>query len=222
MPAKLTKLAIVLLAAGQAKRFGSKKQLAQVNEASAAPQPMLVRALNRLMASSKLHCEQSSIFVALAPDSSELMTLLPPEIQAITCKESHLGLGVTIQNVMVHLENHNVLKPQTQKYSHVLFCLADQVALETHHIDSLISSCLNNPDKLIAAKTRGGISAPAIFPEYSFDELKKLTGDKGAKSVLIKFQPELVLVDLPEAAVDIDTQMDLTQWNSQIIKREQA
>jgi len=216
VPAKPKKLAIVLLAAGQSKRFGDNKQLALVENVSGSAQPLMLCVLEQLLESKASLADNCEVIVALAPNQPKITQLLSPNTKLLVCPDSHLGMGHTIQNVIYQIENlkHDI--------THVMLVLADQVALDTKHFNQVLTTWQNNPDKLIAANTSTGMTAPAIFPAFCFEALKKLEGDKGAKSVLKQFQTSLVLVNLPEAAIDIDTQLDLTQWNSQIIKREQA
>jgi molybdenum cofactor cytidylyltransferase len=54
---------------------------------------------------------------------------------------------------------------------------------------------------------------PVIFPRYCFTDLMSLKGDKGAKILLHKYKESLQEVLLPNAAIDIDTQKDLSNWH---------
>lgn len=54
----------------------------------------------------------------------------------------------------------------------------------------------------------GAIGPPSLLPRDLFAELAALTGDRGARALLERERGRLLLVDAPEAFVDIDTAAD--------------
>ena len=65
-------------------------------------------------------------------------------------------------------------------------------------------------NQIVCAKYQGKRGVPAVFPASFFDNLKKLSGDKGAKMLLQKTDLSVVELVLPEASMDIDTVTDLS------------
>ena len=53
---------------------------------------------------------------------------------------------------------------------------------------------------------------PVIFPHSVFPELLALRGDHGAKRLLLRQPKRTTFVDIPNAAIDIDTPDDLTNY----------
>ncbi len=78
----------------------------------------------------------------------------------------------------------------------------DQPAVTAQHLQALMA----NGD-LAASQYAGRRGVPAYFPASTFDELKKLTGDTGARALLQTART----VELPHGELDIDTTQDLEQ-----------
>ncbi len=79
----------------------------------------------------------------------------------------------------------------------------------TTRLEHLVSVWRRAPRCLVAARYRDTLGAPAIFPRWSFPELLRLHGDAGAKQLLLHFDAYVLALDVPEAAMDIDTPADL-------------
>ena len=59
-----------------------------------------------------------------------------------------------------------------------------------------------------AARYDGRIGVPAILPRRLWTAIEQLGGDQGARA-LLRDAPSLTLVEMPGAALDIDTPADL-------------
>jgi molybdenum cofactor cytidylyltransferase len=90
----------------------------------------------------------------------------------------------------------------------VMLMLCDQPLITNVQLQSLVSAWQAAPEQIIASEYHQSIGVPAIFPASYFDQLLGLEGDKGAKSLLIKHQADLIRISLPEAEFDIDTLAD--------------
>jgi molybdenum cofactor cytidylyltransferase len=90
----------------------------------------------------------------------------------------------------------------------VMLMLCDQPLITDVQLQSLVSAWQATPEQIIASEYHQSIGVPAIFPASYFDQLLGLEGDKGAKSLLIKHQADLIRISLPEAEFDIDTLAD--------------
>jgi len=190
-------LEIVILAAGASSRLGSSKQLLTINGES-----LVYRAANT---ASKL----AAIFnlkpplVIVGKDQTEVkqsITDLP--VLTIYNAQWQQGMGYSIATAVNHLD------AQT---SAVLIMTCDQVLLNSELLKPMIKKWQSNRQQIIASTYQETIGIPVIFPRQCFTELLKLNSDKGARQVIEKYKPQLLLFDLPEAAQDLDTREDAVQ-----------
>jgi len=211
-------LKIILLAAGKSQRFNgikllstlsSRQTLMATSELKKQSTTLIEHVLNQLgNALHELNIADNNLQVATGLYHQQLSALIGDRYHIHYCENAHLGLGHTIaQSVSEILEAQGTAKP-----SHILFALADQVALTTDDYIHLIEQSLSTPNKLVCAEAEKELMPPAIFPQHYFKELTTLYGDKGAKALLHKNKDNLQPVLLDKAAIDIDTQQDLIDW----------
>ena len=204
MPANDHSTVAVLLAAGLSRRFGGIKQLANVvsDEGEAS---LLEQGVKTLLKS-----KVDRLVVATGDYHSLLAELDLPNVTLLKCPNSAQGLGHTIADVASYLRN------EQEYFSHILFFLADQVAVSFEEINRLIETSLANPERLVSAQFDLSLSPPVIFPRAYIGQLTQLEGDKGAKAILLSHKENLIPVRMNSASVDIDTQLELDSWNHQI------
>ncbi|MCK9194674.1 MAG: nucleotidyltransferase family protein [Nevskia sp.] len=183
-------LAVVILAAGAARRYGGAKQLAQFEGAS------LVR--RAALAALSVADDVTVITGAYA----EVVTA---DLQALPLKILHnpdwaLGMG--------HSLAYGFNAPQTQRAAATLLMLADQVLIGAPQLRFLIATHRQFPERIVAADHGEHLGPPCLFPAAYYPELAALSGDRGARGLLQKHGAFVVPVALPEAAVDIDTPED--------------
>ena len=95
-----------------------------------------------------------------------------------------------------------------------MICLADMPLVPASHLDVVLSEAVSH--QAVMSSSQGTLMPPAAFHQNLFDELTKLSGDQGAKSVFLKCNKR-VSVELPAGThLDVDTPEDLA-----IIKAEQ-
>jgi molybdenum cofactor cytidylyltransferase len=90
-----------------------------------------------------------------------------------------------------------------------LVLLVDQPRVDAAAIARLITAWRRRPTVPAAARYDGRPGVPAVLPRRHWHALKSLRGDEGARALLREAAP--TLVDMPEAALDVDTPADL-QW----------
>ncbi|MFH0958626.1 MAG: nucleotidyltransferase family protein [Pseudomonadota bacterium] len=98
-----------------------------------------------------------------------------------------------------------------------MIILADQIFLNTLTINKLISESLENSDKIIVPTILKRRTTPVIFPESFFDELRKISGDKGGKEILARNPNMIHTVELGKAYNDID--IDTPEDYSKIVSK---
>jgi molybdenum cofactor cytidylyltransferase len=189
-------LHILVLAAGEGSRFGGAvKQLAMIGDKT-----MLEHALDTASTLAPY-----SVSVVLGCRHQQL-SLLVGETQVIINPHWKDGLGSSIACGVAALP---------ASASAVLIMLGDQPALSNMDLAGLTACyeqvCNNAVPPIVCASYADGLGVPAIFPKHFFKQLMALKGDVGAKPLL--HQNPVMAVPLPAAAIDIDTQEQLAQWN---------
>jgi len=193
---------IVVLAAGKSSRFNGIKMLAKINTEKGS-KAMLQSVLNNI--------EPLEVPTIIA--TGEYHHLLKENIitgaDFYFCSNAHLGMAHTIaqSTKFVHKTFKNI--------SHIMFVLADQVALTTEQYQLLLQQSKRYPSKLHYCQTAAGISAPSVFPTKYWSQLTELEGDKGAKSVIVANLKQSKGIEIENADIDIDQQEQLIQWNEQ-------
>ena len=89
----------------------------------------------------------------------------------------------------------------------LLLTLCDQPDIRAEQLGTLVAAWRATPDNVAAAAYAGTRGVPAIFPARCREALARLGGDRGAQAV-IAAEPDVTVVDMPEAAFDVDTPED--------------
>jgi molybdenum cofactor cytidylyltransferase len=191
-------LDVLILAAGEALRFGSNKLL--------APQlqpPLLSRAIQAAQA---LGPEQLWVIGGAYGQALEdfYAQQAAPSWRLLLCPDWHLGLG------------HSLAWAVRQRQSARPLCvlLADQPGVSGAALQRLQAAWAQAPEQIACAAYGDTLGAPAIFPAVYQPALGQLQGDRGAQ-VLIRAAAAVTPVDMPEAHWDIDTPNDLQRWCAQ-------
>jgi molybdenum cofactor cytidylyltransferase len=189
------KTELILLAAGQSKRFGGIKQLTDIYG-----QPMICHCLSQYRQGDKWMSGITSGCVVLGSNAELVSQVLPDNINQYVVSYWLNGMGYSLAQSI-----HNVAVDT----SHVLIGLGDQVAITQSMISQLLEQAQKHPSHIAAAQYNNGLGAPVIFPRQFFSELSQLTGDKGAKLLLQQYPQQIISLAMPEASFDIDTPEDL-------------
>ena len=191
------RIGIIVLAAGGSTRMKKPKQLLQFNEKT-----LLRRAVETAVGSAA-----EPVLVVLGANYERTkaeIADLPVEI--IFNENWQSGLSSSVKSGIEHFRK---LRQTGQFISACLLMLADQPFITSRHLNLLAEKFLERSDNLIvAARYEKIVGVPAIFSHAVFDDLRKLSGDEGAKKVIKKYGSLVRTINLPEAAFDIDTPHD--------------
>lgn len=185
---------IILLAAGASQRFGSPKQLADLNG-----RPLL------------RHAAETALEAAIGPVQVVLGAVDAP------CREvlSGLDVGIVLNTGWRQGMASSIaagLRPWlTERLDGVIIFLADQPAVTSDHLRTL--ALAGGSHEIVASRYVGQLGVPAWFSSARFPDLMDLEGEKGAKSLIAR-EPDAAWIDLPAAALDIDTPSDLHHASS--------
>ncbi|MBT8085064.1 MAG: nucleotidyltransferase family protein [Woeseia sp.] len=192
LPAKSQpRLFAIVLAAGTASRFGAIKQLAIWRG-----QTLVARAA-RL---AEQLCAARSVLVSGYASREVHAACAPLQGYLVVNDDYPSGLGSSIACGVAAVGDAS---------DGVLVMLADQPRVTIAHLEALASAWRTAPDCAVASRYSGDIGVPAIFPASDFDELQALTGDRGARKLLIAHGTALRIVDCEAAALDVDHPADL-------------
>jgi molybdenum cofactor cytidylyltransferase len=194
------KTELILLAAGQSKRFGGIKQLTEFDG-----QPMICHCLSQYRQDDKWIKGITCGFVVLGSNAALITQVLPDNVNKYVVNSWLNGMGHNLAQSL-----HNIAVDT----SHVLIGLADQVAITQFMISQLLDEAKKHPSHIVAAQYNGGLGAPVIFPKQYFSKLSQLTGDKGAKLLLQQYPQQIISLAMSEASFDIDTPEDLKLFES--------
>ncbi len=181
----------LVLAAGAARRFGSPKGLADYRG-----RPLIRHVVESVSTAIATRGPASAVTVVLGPEPKPLREALSGTGVDIAINE-HWSDGLS-SSLRLGIQS---LPPGT---SAVLIVLADQALVASDEYQRLLDVARTNPERPIAAAYDDTVGVPAVFPARYFERLSALQGDRGAGS-LLKSDDQVVPIDMPSAAFDIDT-----------------
>ena len=189
------KIELILLAAGQSKRFGGIKQLTDING-----QPMVCHCLGQFRQGEQWIDGITNGYVVLGSNAELITPVLPTNVNKYVANYWQRGMGHTLAESMQIIANDT---------THVLIALADQVTIIQPIIMSMLKESFCHSERIVAAEYAGRVGAPSIFPKQYFSQLSQLTGDKGAQALIQQYPQQTISLAIPEAEFDIDTPEDL-------------
>ena len=186
-----------MLAAGASTRLGRPKQLVALGGKS-----LLRRAAQAAVASGA-----SPVIVVLGSEAeSFLPELAELPVLPVINPDWRQGMGSSMRCGVAALQAADL------SVTALLCMVCDQPKITSAHLRTLWDRHAAS-GRVIAVRHRDRPGVPAIFPAKYFPELARISGDQGARSLLAGLSDkEIELVDLPEAAFDLDTPEDLTHF----------
>jgi CTP:molybdopterin cytidylyltransferase MocA len=187
---------IVLLAAGEASRFGSLKQLALIDG-----EPMA-----RCAALQALACGVPVLVVLGAGAERIAPVLAELPLQPVMHAGWRDGMGSSLAAGV------RAVQATYPHASGVLVMLADQPRLGTPLLAQLLALHAQSPTQIIATAQAGRAGPPALFPHADFNALAATRGPHGAKDWLQREAARVLLVEPARCGADlsdIDTPDDL-------------
>jgi CTP:molybdopterin cytidylyltransferase MocA len=185
------RIACVLLAAGGSRRLGSPKQLVRLRT-----RPLLAHAL----AAARAALPSTPLVVVLGAEAWRLRALVrrsaPKAGIAYNARWSE-GMAGSLRAA---------LRAVPSGTSAVLVTLVDQPHVDARALRRLLSAWRRRPGLAAAARYSGRSGVPAVLPRALWRAVRELEGDAGARTLLQGNR--VTLVDMPEAALDVDTPAD--------------
>ena len=183
---------IVLLAAGEGRRFGSVKQLADIHG-----EPMVRRSARHALNSG------APVIVVTGADAEQVEDALAGlSVHIVRNSAWAEGMGRSLAVGIAELQ---------RCFPHAtcaLLCLADQPMIEQALFDELFERHRIAGDRILACEHAGVTGPPVLFPRDCFQMLVNWSGPDGARALLER-EPARVERFSNRGGIDVDTQEDL-------------
>jgi len=185
------KIAAVILAAGEASRFGKPKQMLSLRGESLVSRSCRVA----------IEAGCSTVTVVLGAYSEEI--LKGEEFSSIrVLKNEHWERGMGESLAL------GVRAIGDDDWDGLVVMLADQVAVSVDSLKCVMEVFKEDREKIVISKNQEVSGPPTIFPYRFTEELMKLSGDVGAKHLIKNHAQDVIAVNHEESYWDIDTPDD--------------
>lgn len=195
MPAGAPSIAVIIMASGFSSRMGTNKLLMDIEG-----RPMADRVMDAVGATAKSRREIAKVIVVTAFEPVAEMARTH-DFQVVFNPEPEAGQS---RSVVLGTEAAGPMDG-------LMYVPCDMPWLSPDVIESLVERFLRQPDRIIRPVYGGTPGAPVLFSGSLGDELLKITGDQGGRTV-IQAHPEL-MVSLPfkqtRWGMDVDSPRDL-------------
>jgi molybdenum cofactor cytidylyltransferase len=183
-----SKIATIILAAGESKRMKGIKQLLPWKNAT-----LLTYAIRQA-----IHTETDAVFVVLGANKEAILSSTDTsETTIVTNKEWSAGMGSSIAAAVRHIRLNAL------DFDAVLIRLIDQPLLDINHYNNLINSYIITKN-IVTSSYKSGAGVPAVFDHKYFNELMVLNTDKGAKEIIKKHKNKVSIIDSKGKTADLD------------------
>jgi molybdenum cofactor cytidylyltransferase len=186
-------ISALLLAAGASRRFGAPKLLQVLNG-----KPVVRWSADSLVGVA------DEIVVVAAPDNDALRQALDGVTARIVVNaRAAEGMATSLACGIAALGDD---------VEGALVALGDEPLLPRRCHEQVLKRFRDGGARIVAATYKGVRGHPVMFDKSVFKELRDLTGDRGARSVVDRDPGRLALVEMDEAhPVDVDTPADLAR-----------
>ena len=184
---------VVVLAAGASSRFGTTKQLVEIDGIALVKRAVDVAIMSKA----------SATVVVVGHDQEQVAAALMPFNGFLVCNENYSkGISSSLSQA-VRATRHAA--------DALIVMLADQPLITASHIDTLIDLWTGSADEIVATAFDDITGPPVLFASSCFDELALLQGDAGARALLGDDRFTLQTIAFADAAIDIDEPAGLSR-----------
>lgn len=188
-----SKIGTILLAAGGSRRLGRPKQLLDYEGCS----------MIKYAAVTALIAEFPTVVVLGASAKKIEKELIDLDVGTVINADWKRGISSSI------IRGLSALKRKVPDLDGVIIMLCDQPRVSPRTLQTLEKKYHQTGMPIVASVYDRTAGVPALFGYEMFGELMTLEGDKGAQSLISKYEDALVTyIDAPEASFDVDTPED--------------
>lgn len=193
----MSDIATLVLAAGKSTRMNSIKQLVKID----------AKTLLEITLEKAKKIAPKKTFCVLGANANKIIDEINFEAtEIIINKNFDNGLSSSI------IKGLDCFNKKYSEIKKVLILLADQPAIHLSYLEEMVVLSHKYPTKIIASKYNKTFGVPALIPSIYFDNLQKITGDKGAKTFLNNNQFSVISPKKNTNLFDIDTLAQLKQF----------
>ena len=186
-------IGLVLLAAGASVRLGRPKQLLHFRG-----QSLLKYSIQNALASNA-----QPVVVVLGANANGLQKETTESgIHVVVNEEWQEGMSSSIRR---GIETISELGPEVEG---VILMVCDQPYVTTNLLNELITVHEKSGKQIVACSYGDTFGPPAFFHHSLFDELLRLKGDIGARSIVQQHTNMVEVIPFAEGTIDIDTEAD--------------
>jgi molybdenum cofactor cytidylyltransferase len=187
------RVAAVVLAAGGSARFGKPKQFALFQGET----------FIRRMVAAAIEAGCAAVVVVTGEDSARVSLELSGLAVSIAMNPNwQSGLG---SSIVVGIRRAMNLTPDLEA---VVLLTCDQPFVTAPVLGQLMQLQLTTGKPIVASAYATTLGIPALFDRSCFPDLLRLTGDSGAKGIILARSHDVVSFDFPAGEIDIDTVTD--------------
>ena len=189
------KIAMIMLAAGNSRRFGANKLLYEVDG-----MPMYKHILGQLIQVKSQLEELNRIYTGNLPDIKCKIAVVT-QYDTIAETVGEYGIQV-LHNPHPEMGISSSLKiglSTNLDADAVLFTVSDQPRLTCDTICKLIQTFLDSGKEIACISFQGKMGNPCIFSKKYYEDLLSLEGDKGGKRVIMKHLEDTCIYEVNDA-----------------------
>ncbi len=182
----------IVLAAGGAARMGRQKLLLPIGG-----QPMLRRVVGAALGS-----RATEVIVVVGSEAAAVVdSLRDLNVMIVENFDYLLGMSTSVHIGLA------AVRPDSEA---AIFLLGDQPFVTPAVVDSLIARFADTGAPVVRPVVNGRQAHPVLISAALFPQIRRVEGDLGAREVVRKYADclELVTIDEPRVAMDIDTHED--------------
>jgi len=182
------------LAAGASTRLGEPKQLIQFQGTS-----LLQRIID---SGEKIETQHKVLILGANQELIEQQTNFK-SFTPIMNKDWEEGMSSSVRLAVEFAEESDL--------NALLILLSDQPYVDSELLQKLVGFYVPDEEMLVASKYGEVLGVPALFDRHYCQDLKRLTGDSGARKLIQAFLEKVKVVRFDQGNIDIDTPSDLSQ-----------
>ncbi|APH59256.1 NTP transferase domain-containing protein [Granulibacter bethesdensis] len=192
------RIAVVILAAGLSRRMGGRHKLLQPGPDG--------RAMITHVVDQALQSRASEVVVVLGDHAEEMRSALATrDLTIMVAADYAQGLSASLRAGIAAIE---------ETADAVLVCLGDMPFVSHRVMDRLMAAFDPIHAPIVAPVWEGQRGNPVLWGARFYRDLSRLSGDRGAASLLDRWQHRLCRLSMEDGAclIDIDTPDDLVSW----------
>lgn len=186
-------ISAIVLAAGKSTRMAPCKQLAEIGG-----ETMIERVLLNALES-----EVDEVIVVLGYMAHDVAKKIESQKAKIVINDHYEnGLSSSVKAGLQAIDS---------KAMAAIFLLGDQPFADSSVVNEVVNKYKRTHARIVVPTFKGKRGNPILFDRSLFDEINRLSGDVGARTIVKEHDSEVVTVEVSNSGVliDIDTQSDL-------------